>query len=175
MGRGNGLDARTVNCIMGQCSFASSNAGHRSHSKANHGLVRFRGVFVNESERLGGKCTELSVLKGLIRFQRTTLLELQEEMIKLVRTTSQGYTADLKVYRETKKWRAQRLDDDLSEANRLAHARVTLLAVRVRDAKARALVNNLSSTASQLGPCQTYAESGDLLLRQLDDEVEANE
>src|SRR5216683_1968173 len=71
--------------------------------------------------------------------------------------------------------RAQRLDDDLSEANRLAHARVTLLAVRVRDAKARALVNNLSSTASQLGTCQTYAESGDLLLRQLDDEVEANE
>jgi|SRR5216684_1794069 len=114
-------------------------------------------------------------LERVNTFQRTTLLELQEEMIKLVRTTSQGYTADLKVYRETKKWRAQRLDDDLSEANRLAHARVTLLAVRVRDAKARALVNNLSSTASQLGTCQTYAESGDLLLRQLDDEVEANE
>lgn len=79
-----------------------------------------------------------------VEFQRATLLELQEELLNLVRTASQMHVQDTKAYRETGKWQRQLFGEELSEADRLAHPRVALLSVRVRDETVRNLVADVN-------------------------------
>jgi hypothetical protein len=88
-------------------------------------------------------------------FQRATLLELQEELVNLVRTASQMHIQDIKAYRETSTWKRQLFEDDLSEANRSAHARVAVLTVRVRDEAVRNLVAEINQGTLGLTLAQT--------------------
>ncbi len=78
-----------------------------------------------------------------VTFQRATLLELQEAIMDLMRTSGAMHHKDLMVLKQTGQWQKQLYGDELSEANRLAMARTTMLTVRVRDTKVRELVARL--------------------------------
>src|ERR1700680_2831546 len=82
-----------------------------------------------------------------VEFQRATLLDLQEAVMNLVRTASQMHVQDIKAHNETGIWQRQLFGEELSEAARLAHARVALLSVRVRDEAVRNLVDDINQGA----------------------------
>lgn len=63
--------------------------------------------------------------------------------MNLVRTASQMHLQDMKAHRETGTWKRQLFEGELSEAARLAHARVAVLVVRVRDEAVRNLVADI--------------------------------
>lgn len=78
-----------------------------------------------------------------VTFQRATLLELQEAIMDLMRTTAAMHHRDIMALKQTGQWQKQLYGEELSEANRLAMARTSMLTVRVRDAKVRELIATL--------------------------------
>src|SRR5262245_2512538 len=66
-------------------------------------------------------------LERRIAFQRQTLLDLQEAVMQLMRTTSVINLQDSAAFRETGQWHKEGLGDELSENHRLASARATML------------------------------------------------
>jgi hypothetical protein len=122
-------------------------------------------------------------------FQRETLLGLQEELVTLVRTASQMHLEDMKAHRETGVWKRQLFEGELSEGARLAHARVAVLTVRVRDEAVRNLVADINqgTVGLTLAPTREDAMAALVnmttafdkvqkrigeLLRELDDRIE---
>ncbi len=92
-------------------------------------------------------------------FQRQTLLDLQESLLQLVRSAAVMHHQDVMAYRKTGNWQKQLYDNEISEDFRLAHARTTMLSVRVRDDTVRDLVNTLKSHATNSGMCATQKDS----------------
>jgi hypothetical protein len=92
-------------------------------------------------------------------FQRQTLLDLQEALMQLTRSSAAINHQDVMAYRKTGKWQKQLLGDDLSEGNRVVIARVSMLSVRVRDKALRDLVRDLKDDCAKLGLCESEAES----------------
>lgn len=74
-----------------------------------------------------------------IAFQRQTLLELQEAIFDLTRSTSELYLHDSNAYKASGQWGRSSFDDELSERARLCQARASMLYVRVRDDTTREL------------------------------------
>src|SRR5712692_6961303 len=70
-----------------------------------------------------------------VTFQRATLLELQDAIMGLMRTSGAMHHKDIMALNQTGQWQKELFGDELSEANRLAMARTTVLTVRVRDAR----------------------------------------
>jgi len=77
-----------------------------------------------------------------VTFQRATLLELQDAIMDLMRTSGAMHHQDIMALKRTGQWQKQFYGDELSEAHRLAMARTTVLTVRVRDIRVRELVAN---------------------------------
>lgn len=96
-------------------------------------------------------------------FQRQTLLDLQEATMQSMRATASINHEDVMAFRKTGKWGRQLVGDELSEAHRLANARVTILRVRVRDQAVRDLVRDLQANGTSLVMCGSEPESTRLL------------
>jgi len=96
-------------------------------------------------------------------FQRQTLLDLQDAMMDLVRTTGEMHHHDVVSFRQTGKWQKQLFSEDLAEANRLANARTSMLAVRVRDETVRNLVTEVKNHSTKAAMCASL-EEGDRAL-----------
>jgi hypothetical protein len=81
-------------------------------------------------------------------FQRQTLLDLQETLMQLGRTTGAMYHHDMMEYRKMQQWHRSLFPSELSENNRLSVARTSMLAVRVRDASVREMVDTFKNEAN---------------------------
>lgn len=125
-------------------------------------------------------------------FQRETLLNLQEEVFKLMRTTAEMQHSDAMALRSGVQWHKQLLPPDLNVRAFSANVQTTKLKVRVADEGVRELVNELkkhatsvacsdSETAGEqanLRMIQTYGELNDRigeLLRKLDNDEDDSE
>jgi hypothetical protein len=92
------------------------------------------------------------LLERRTRFQRQTLLDLQEALMDLGRTTGAMHQHDEIAYRKSGDWqRRAYYPEDLSENDRIAMRRTAVLAVRVRDASVRELVQEFKDSASAVG------------------------
>ena len=91
-------------------------------------------------------------------FQRQTLLDLQEAIMQLVRCAGAMHHQDVMAFRETGEWRKQLFEEELNENARLATARTSMLAVRVRDASVRDLVAVVRSHSVNAGLSASQAE-----------------
>jgi hypothetical protein len=90
-------------------------------------------------------------------FQRETLLVLQEVMMDLGRATAHVNHLDAMAIRNTGK--RQRLPEDLDEGYRLAQAKASMLAARVRDDATRELVDQFRNLSSTCVTTKTQDES----------------
>jgi len=97
-------------------------------------------------------------------FQRQTLLDLQEAVMRLARSSGAMHHQDVMAFRKTGKWQRQLFDEELSENARLANARTSMLAVRVRDESVRSLVAVVKHHSAKAG-LSTSEEEGN---RELD-------
>jgi hypothetical protein len=104
-------------------------------------------------------------------FQRQTLLDLQEAALQLVRTAGAMNHQDVMAFRKTGKWQKQLYDEALSEDSRLANARTSMLAVRVRDDSVRDLMAVVKNHAWNAGMCASL-EEGDRALNAMAAEFE---
>lgn len=91
-------------------------------------------------------------------FQRQTLLDLQEAMMQLVRATGAMHHQDVMAFRTTGTWQKQLFGEELAENSRLANARTSMLAVRVRDDSVRDLVQAVKNHATAAGMCASQDE-----------------
>src|SRR5262245_46466607 len=96
----------------------------------------------NKERQRESRETELGghFLERRTSFQHQNVLDLQEAVNQLMHTTSVINLQDSAAFRETGQWHKQALGDELTENHRLASARATMLAVRVRDDSVRNLV-----------------------------------
>jgi hypothetical protein len=85
----------------------------------------------------------------LTTFQRQTLLDLQEAVMDVARTTGAAHHLDEMAYREIGQWQKQLLGDDLDQESLLAMRRTAILSVRVRDSSLRELVKTFRQCAAQ--------------------------
>jgi len=76
-------------------------------------------------------------------FQRQTLLDLQDAVMKLIRATGEMYHIDLMASRATGKWVKQLFPDELDNRAFSAGVQITVLGVRVRDKSIRDLLAQL--------------------------------
>ena len=95
-----------------------------------------------------------------IAFQRQTLLDLQDALMQLARTTGEMHFHDKKAFRETGRWQKQLYGEDLAERDRVANARTAMLGVRVADASVRDLLQQFKNqcTASILSENEEASE-----------------
>jgi hypothetical protein len=89
-------------------------------------------------------------------FQRETLLALQDAAAALGRATGRVSHLDTMAVRTTGK--TQRLPDDLDEGYRLAQVRTNMLAVRVRDASIRELVEQFREFSTSCAMAKTQED-----------------
>jgi hypothetical protein len=95
-------------------------------------------------------------------FQRDTLLELQDEVLALLRNTAQLHSHHVNVYRATGQYARDRVPEDLDEESRLAIARVNRLRQRVIDDDLRqhlAAVRNLCTLVTRPAQMQEGSEA----------------
>lgn len=97
-----------------------------------------------------------------IEFQRETLLELQDAVGKLIRTTGAMNHADVMAYRETGEWRKQKLGEKLNEDFTNAQGLTARLRVRIHDEEVRNSAQELSNTCIRIlmAESETIAEAG---------------
>jgi hypothetical protein len=93
-----------------------------------------------------------------VAFQRQTLLDLQEAMMQLIRSAGAMHHRDVMEFRKTGKWQKQLFGEELNENARLANARTSMLAVRVRDDPVRDLVQTVKSHAIAAAMCGSQEE-----------------
>jgi hypothetical protein len=104
--------------------------------------VRHRRAVEREREARNAE-TQMKAFERRITFQRATLLDLQDAIMNLMRTSGAMHHKDHMTFKQTGQWQKQLYGEELSDANRLAMARTTMLTVRVRDGKVRELVARL--------------------------------
>jgi hypothetical protein len=86
-------------------------------------------------------------------FQRQTLLELQDALMDIGRSAGEMHHADRMAYVKSGAWQKQRYPEVLSEKNRTAYARTSMLTGRVRDAVVRDLVKEFKDHATNVTAC----------------------
>lgn len=101
-------------------------------------------------------------------FQRQTLIDLQEAVMKAIRTSGEMHHCDVMAARAGHPWHAQLYPGDLSERDRLAGVQLNLLGVRVRDALVRELVVQLRDTFTSIVLSRSQAQ-GDAAVMQMAD------
>jgi hypothetical protein len=125
-------------------------------------------------------------------FQRQTLLDLQDAVQKLLRTTGKMHHLDSIAHRSGAEWHRQLYPDDLDNEAHLVNVQTTLLAVRVRDDSIRSMVKDLKDKCGSVVFSNTKADSDRFMeaavaifetlnerigerLRQLDDDEDAHD
>lgn len=98
-------------------------------------------------------------------FQRQTLLDLQESLMQLARTTGAMHHHDMMTYRRSSEWQKTLFPEDLNENNRLAVARTSILAVRVQDASVREMVESFKSEPASVTESVSLDESRSAMSR----------
>jgi hypothetical protein len=83
-------------------------------------------------------------------FQRETLLNLQEEVFKLMRTTAEMQHSDVMALRSGVQWHKQLYPADLDERAFSSNVQTTKLKVRVADEGVRELVSELRKDAGSV-------------------------
>jgi hypothetical protein len=83
-------------------------------------------------------------------FQRQTLLDLQEAMSDLIRSTGAAHHQDTMAYRQTGKWQKHLLGEVLDESCHKAMRRTLILWVRVQDDSVREMVQRCRECASKV-------------------------
>jgi len=79
------------------------------------------------------------------KFQRKTLLELQEVLMMCARAAMVIHHQDQMAFRDTGRWQKQLTTNDASETFRAEQARLTILTVRVHDQSIRHLANQFKA------------------------------
>lgn len=103
----------------------------------------------SERERAArAEAKAVQLIERRTTFQRQTLLDLQEAVLQLARTTGQMYAIDNKANRDTGKWQRNLYPPDLDEAGRAANARTSMLGVRVRDGSIRELLQQFKNSSA---------------------------
>ena len=92
-------------------------------------------------------------------FQRQTLLDLQEAVMDVARTTGAMHHEDQMAYHNTRNWGRQLYAPDLDERNSAAMRRTSMLAVRVRDESVRDLVQRFKSHSANATTRRSREES----------------
>lgn len=92
-------------------------------------------------------------------FQRETLLNLQDAVVKLARATGRIHHLDSTEHRKTGKWGGQLFPDDLSESALQATANMMVLSPRVRDDRIRELATTFRNEAARVGICRGMQEA----------------
>ncbi len=117
-------------------------------------------------EELGRNANRSNSLEAKrIEFQHATILELQETIAKLARSTGAAHHEDVMEFRKSGKWGKQQLSSGLSDGFLTHQTRVSLLAVRVRDAEARRLTNEFVSHCVNAGMTENENGAKDHLLK----------
>src|SRR5215468_1440539 len=98
-------------------------------------------------------------------FQRQTLLDLHESLMTLARTTGAMHHHDMMSYRKSNEWQTTLFPEDLNENNRLAVARTSMLAVRVRDDSVREMVETFKKEAGSVTQSASVNESQSAMSR----------
>jgi hypothetical protein len=93
------------------------------------------------------------------QFQRQTLLDLQPALMDLARHTGKMHLHDLRGYRATNRFHAELYPSDVDEGFRSTSALISMLAVRVNDAKVRVLTAAFKKAASDVGVATNPTDS----------------
>jgi hypothetical protein len=83
-------------------------------------------------------------------FQRTTLLDLQDECQKLARSTALVNHEDVMMYRRTSQWQKTLLSENANEGSRQAFANILKLRVRVADEGIRQCAKDFTSACASV-------------------------
>jgi hypothetical protein len=101
-------------------------------------------------------------------FQRGTLLELQDALSRLIRTTAEIDHHDTMVERQTGKWRSTQVAEDVNQRNFKARVDTTTLAVRVADDELRGLVDEILSETADSATARTREDAAYALNQAVD-------
>ena len=96
-----------------------------------------------------------------VSFQRQTLLDLQEAIMKLLRATGAIHHQDVMNCRSGGQWQKTLVSEEWSDKFALANAQTTMLSVRVLDERVRELVSRVKSSASSAGMSRNETESNE--------------
>jgi len=83
-------------------------------------------------------------------FQRQTLLDIQEKLLELSRSTFRIYFADLTAQNQGKRWGTDPVPEDLAEKDRALTMTLTALTVRIADDSLREQVGNYRETCKRV-------------------------
>ena len=131
--------------------FRDRRATKRDRETANATTVRER------EAREAVRRAQLFELRA--NFQRETLLELQDAVMKLSRAAGRMHHIDDMEHRKTGKWGGHLFPEDLDDAAHQANVKTLVLMVRVRDRQIREMVNTLREHATRVGLYRTENES----------------
>ncbi len=86
-------------------------------------------------------------------FQRQTLLDLQEAVMKVVRVTGEMNQQDEMAFRATGEWQKEKFGEEVSNRAYAANRETLMFGVRVRDESVRNLVNELRDVSTSVMIC----------------------
>ncbi len=116
-----------------------------------------------------GRAAERDVAR--VAFQRETLLELQDAILRLMRNTALLHINHRTVYRENHTYAREKDPPELSDENREANAAVNRLRQRVLDDSVRQDVRVVQELCTQIiMPIQLTGESDDEAARRADEQ-----
>lgn len=92
-------------------------------------------------------------------FQRQILLEIQEKLLQLSRSTFQLYFTDLTAHNQGNRWGANIVSNELAEKDRELTMRLTALTVRVADDGMREQISNYHETCKRVGSATSQDEA----------------
>jgi len=108
-------------------------------------------------------------------FQRQTLLDLQDALFDLMRTTGAMHHQDEMAYRQTGEWQKRLFGDELYDKSQVAMRRTAMFQVRVRDASLREMADDLRKLSAQVTVGTSKSESDSAMLDAADLFVQVQE
>lgn len=109
------------------------------------------------------------------QFERETLLELQDVVLKLARHTGRGNYEDVVAHHKSGNWRKALLSDEVNKGSQEAQASLNRLRVRVRDEEIRRLAATFSETCAQVFMSSSKEAADEALARMSNQFIELQE
>ena len=109
---------------------------------------------VREREARTAARRDLMIERRIV-FQRETLLNLQDAIVKLTRAAGRMHHLDEIEHRKSGKWAGMLFPDDLDASSHEANVTIMVLTARVRDDRIRELVTKFRSHANRVGISKT--------------------
>ena len=92
-------------------------------------------------------------------FQRQTLIEIQEKLLQLNRSTFQIYFADLMAQNQGGRWGSNLVPDEIAEMDRELTMRLAALTVRVADDGLREQISGYIQICKEVGSAKSQDEA----------------